>query len=154
MIELLKEKRRPVISHAITKGMNPHAPMKPSGIEWLGEVPEHWRVSRLKHATSKIIDCPHDTPIYSEEGEHLVIRTSDLDEGKLFTDQMNRVTESDYRHRIRREPLLKDDIVYSREGGRWGHAALVNENNRFCLGQRMMSFVQIQSLSHIFLCGI
>jgi type I restriction enzyme S subunit len=49
LIELLKEKRQAVISHAVTKGLNPHAPMKPSGIEWLGDVPKHWHVKRLKH---------------------------------------------------------------------------------------------------------
>ena len=48
-MELLKEKRQVVISHAVTQGINPHAPMKPSGIEWLGDVPEHWEVKRLKH---------------------------------------------------------------------------------------------------------
>ena len=42
LIELLKEKRQAVISHAVTKGLNPDAPMKNSGIEWLGEVPRHW----------------------------------------------------------------------------------------------------------------
>ena len=42
LIELLKEKRQAVISHAVTKGLNPNAPMKDSGIEWLGQVPEHW----------------------------------------------------------------------------------------------------------------
>ena len=44
LIELLKEKRQAVISHAVTKGLNPHVPMKDSGVEWLGEVPEHWAV--------------------------------------------------------------------------------------------------------------
>lgn len=48
LIALLKEKRQAVISHAVTKGLNPDAPMKDSGIEWLGEVPEHWEVKRLK----------------------------------------------------------------------------------------------------------
>ena len=48
LIELLKEKRQAVISHAVTKGLNPHAPMKPSGIEWLGDVPAHWDVDPLK----------------------------------------------------------------------------------------------------------
>jgi type I restriction enzyme S subunit len=48
LIELLKEKRQAVISHAVTKGLNPNAPMKPSGIEWLGDVPEHWSVVALK----------------------------------------------------------------------------------------------------------
>ena len=48
LIELLKEKRQAVISHAVTKGLNPHAPVKPSGIEWLGDVPEHWEIGSVK----------------------------------------------------------------------------------------------------------
>jgi len=48
LIELLQEKRQAVISHVVTKGLNPDAPMKDSGIEWLGEVPEHWQVIPLK----------------------------------------------------------------------------------------------------------
>ena len=48
LIELLQEKRQAVISHAVTKGLNPHAPMKDSGVEWLGEVPEHWEVRPVK----------------------------------------------------------------------------------------------------------
>jgi type I restriction enzyme S subunit len=47
LIELLKEKRQAVISHAVTKGLNPHVKMKPSGIDWLGDVPEHWEIARL-----------------------------------------------------------------------------------------------------------
>ena len=49
LIELLKEKRQAVISHAVTKGLNPNVPMKDSGVEWLGQVPEHWVVSRIKN---------------------------------------------------------------------------------------------------------
>ena len=49
LIQLLKEKRQAVISHAVTKGLNPDAPMKDSGVEWLGKVPEHWEVGRLKN---------------------------------------------------------------------------------------------------------
>lgn len=47
LIELLKEKRQAVISHAVTKGLDPNAPMKNSGVEWLGEVPAHWEVRKL-----------------------------------------------------------------------------------------------------------
>ena len=47
LIELLKEKRQAVISHAVTKGLNPNAPMKDSGVEWLGEVPAHWAVKKF-----------------------------------------------------------------------------------------------------------
>ncbi|MBN8185059.1 restriction endonuclease subunit S [Roseibium aggregatum] len=53
LIELLKEKRQAVISHAVTKGLNPDAPMKDSGIEWLGEVPVHWEVQKLKYFITK-----------------------------------------------------------------------------------------------------
>ena len=49
LIQLLKEKRQAVISHAVTKGLNPNAPMRDSGVEWLGEVPEHWEMVPLKH---------------------------------------------------------------------------------------------------------
>ncbi|MEY0244093.1 restriction endonuclease subunit S [Morganella morganii] len=49
LIELLKEKRQAVISHAVTKGLNPDVPMKDSGVEWLGEVPEHWELVPLKY---------------------------------------------------------------------------------------------------------
>jgi type I restriction enzyme S subunit len=49
LMELLKEKRQAVISNAVTKGLNPHAPMKHSGIEWMGEMPTGWVVKRLKH---------------------------------------------------------------------------------------------------------
>ena len=49
LIKLLKEKRQAVISHAVTKGLNPDAPMRDSGVEWLGEVPEHWEMVPLKY---------------------------------------------------------------------------------------------------------
>lgn len=52
LIALLEEKRQAVISHAVTKGLNPDAPMKDSGIEWLGEIPAHWEVINLKHLLS------------------------------------------------------------------------------------------------------
>ncbi|MEL0166942.1 MAG: restriction endonuclease subunit S [Pseudomonadaceae bacterium] len=48
LIELLKEKRQAVISHAVTKGLDPTVPMKDSGVEWLGEVPVHWEVTKFK----------------------------------------------------------------------------------------------------------
>ena len=63
LIELLTEKRQAVISHAVTKGLNPDAPMKDSGVEWLGEVPEHWDVSSLRW----FIDIASGKGLSSEE---------------------------------------------------------------------------------------
>jgi type I restriction enzyme, S subunit len=54
LIELLKEKRQAIISHAVTKGLNPHALMKPSGVDWLGDVPVHWVVEPLKYSITRI----------------------------------------------------------------------------------------------------
>lgn len=52
LIRLLKEKRQAVISHALTKGLNPDAPMKDSGVEWLGEVPEHWGAPKARYVAT------------------------------------------------------------------------------------------------------
>lgn len=54
LMELLKEKRQAVISHAVTKGLDPDAPMKESGIEWLGEVPGHWEALSLRRCTTSV----------------------------------------------------------------------------------------------------
>lgn len=54
LIELLKEKRQAVISHTVTKGLNPDAPMKDSGVEWLGEIPVHWQIKRVKHCIDPV----------------------------------------------------------------------------------------------------
>jgi type I restriction enzyme S subunit len=77
LIALLKEKRQAVISHAVTKGLDPTAPMKDSGVGWLGEVPAHWEVLPLKHAvrlrsgeaiTSDTINDAGDFPVFGGNG--------------------------------------------------------------------------------------
>mgnify|MGYP003652809489 CR=1 FL=1 len=76
LIELLKEKRQAVISHTVTKGLNPTAPMKDSGIEWLGEVPEHWKISRLRFL-SNIETGDADTVDAIEDGKYPFFVRSD-----------------------------------------------------------------------------
>jgi len=66
LMDLLKEKRQAVISHAVTKGINPDVPMKPSGVEWLGDVPEHWRVVQLGRVTISRCDGPFGSGLKSE----------------------------------------------------------------------------------------
>ena len=81
LIELLKEKRQAVISHAVTKGLNPDAPMKDSGVEWLGKVPAHWEVRQAKYIadiTRGAILRPVDAPEYFQEsGEWAYLNISD-----------------------------------------------------------------------------
>ncbi|HAY5094329.1 TPA: restriction endonuclease subunit S [Escherichia coli] len=77
LIELLKEKRQVVISHAVTKGLNPDVPMKDSGVKWLGEVPKHWHICKLKwfanlksgdFITSNSIEPEGNYPVYGGNG--------------------------------------------------------------------------------------
>jgi type I restriction enzyme S subunit len=150
LIEKLKERRSALISRTVTRGLppaasrgaglDPHPLLKPSGVEWLGEIPSHWSSSRLKYAASRIVDCPHETPQYMDDGEYTVIRTADLSSGKLDLSAAYHVEEEEYQKRIRREPLIAGDIVYGREGERWGFAATVPNSAGLCLGQRMMQF--------------
>ena len=79
LIELLKEKRQAVISHAVTKGLNPAVAMKDSGIEWLGEVPEHWQFPRLKQLIQ-----------YGSSISYGIVQPGDaLDEGVPFIQTTN-----------------------------------------------------------------
>lgn len=140
LIELLKEKRQAVISHAVTKGLSPDVPMKNSGVEWLGEIPEHWHVTRLKYECSNIVDCPHSTPNYTEEGEYPAIRTADILAGYLDLDNCRRVTKPVYDERNFRLSPKTGDIIYSREGERFGIGAPVPQGANVCLAQRVMLF--------------
>jgi len=54
LIELLQEKRQALITHAVTRGLNPSVPMKDSGVDWIGRIPAHWQVNRLKHLTPQV----------------------------------------------------------------------------------------------------
>jgi type I restriction enzyme S subunit len=77
LIELLKEKRQAVISHAVTKGLNSDVPMKDSGVEWLGKVPEHWEVKRIKHFGKVIGGFAFKSTDFTDEG-YPVIKISNV----------------------------------------------------------------------------
>lgn len=88
LIELLKEKRQAVISHAVTKGLNPDAPMKDSGVEWLGDVPDHWDVIFIKHlsrvkrgASPRPIDDPK---YFDDNGEYAWTRIADVSSAGMY----------------------------------------------------------------------
>jgi type I restriction enzyme, S subunit len=86
LIELLNEKRQVVISRAVTKGLSPHAPTKPSGIEWLGDVPNHWDVWKLAHAFTTIgsgTTPDTEAPEYYDGGDVPWVNTGDLNDDAL-----------------------------------------------------------------------
>ncbi|WP_421349607.1 restriction endonuclease subunit S [Aeromonas veronii] len=87
LIELLKEKRQAVISHAVTKGLNPNAPMKDSGVEWLGQVPEHWEALPIKYVSWFVGTggTPKDRDSFTDEKEINWFTPSDFN-GELALD--------------------------------------------------------------------
>jgi type I restriction enzyme S subunit len=87
LIELLKEKRQAVISQAVTKGLNPLAPMKPSGIEWLGDVPEHWVVGKLGHVFAASPCYGVLVPDFDPNGIPM-LRINDMTGGRIDRDQL------------------------------------------------------------------
>ena len=138
-IELLDEQKAILINRAVTRGLNPNAKLKPSGIEWIGEIPEHWSTSRLKHECSHIVDCPHATPIYDPDAEYPAIRTSDVSPGETHVEKAKRVGPKEFARWTERLLPRGGDILYSREGD-WGIAAPVPEDTTLCISQRMMIF--------------
>jgi type I restriction enzyme S subunit len=93
LIELLKEKRTALISHAVTKGLNRDVPMKDSGVEWLGEVPEHWENWKISHAFQKIGSgtTPSTNRYDYYDGDVPWINTSELREN-IITDTSVKIT--------------------------------------------------------------
>ena len=70
LIALLKEKRQAVISHAVTKGLNPHAPLKDSGIPWLGQIPAHWEVGPVKRYARVLPGYAFSSANFSQDSSH------------------------------------------------------------------------------------
>jgi len=82
-IELLKDQRTSLINHTVTKGLNPDVKMKDSGVEWIGEIPEHWEKKRIKYLGETLIGLSFKPDVIVEEGEGvLVLRASNIQNGE------------------------------------------------------------------------
>jgi type I restriction enzyme S subunit len=141
LMELLKEKRQAVISHAVTKGLNPKAALKPSGIEWLGDVPAHWEVTKIKRLASRI--SSGKTPlggseIYVDEGITFLRSQNIYDEG-LRLDDVVFITEAvDEAMSVSR--VKANDILLNITGASIGRSCVVpselpsaNVNQHVCV---------------------
>ncbi|RKR53931.1 type I restriction enzyme S subunit [Yokenella regensburgei] len=143
LIELLKEKRQAVISHAVTKGLNPDVPMKDSGVEWLGEVPEHWTVTRLGNHAIKI--GSGKTPrggseIYLDEGV-LFLRSQNIyDDGLRVGPSECVFIDIKTHNEMKGTHVLEGDILLNITGGSIGRSCIVpapfveaNVNQHVCI---------------------
>lgn len=143
LIERLKEKRTALISRTVTRGLppdaaraaglDPHPKLKPSGIDWLGDVPEHWEVRRLRYA-SIVLDCKHKTVPFVDDGVPLA-SIREVHGFSIDLSAAKQTTEEEYLEMIEggRAPQI-GDIIYSRNAT-VGDAALVDTQQRFCMGQ-------------------
>ena len=117
LIELLQEKRQAVISHAVTKGLNPDAPMKDSGVEWLGEVPKHWEVKRLKHITRQISVgiVVEPSKYYDDEGDVPALRSLNVRQGRIDAEDCVYIS-SESNELLGKSVLRSGDLVIVRTG--------------------------------------
>ena len=133
LIELLQEKRVALITHAVTKGLDPDIPMKDSGVDWLGAIPAHWEILALRRRW-QIIDCKHVTVPFVDQG----IPLASVRETQSFELNLSnaKCTTRDWYEMLvegKRSPQ-RGDLVYCRNVS-VGSAALVNTDERFAMGQ-------------------
>ena len=139
LIELLKEKRQAVISLAVTKGLNPDAPMKDSGIEWLNEIPAHWSVVSFKHLArgggKTFTDGDWiESPFITSDGVRL-LQTGNVGIGN-FKEQGYRYVSEDTFSKLQCTEVNPRDVLICRLDGPVGRACLAPD-----LGVRMITSV-------------
>ena len=134
LIELLKEKRQAVISHAVTKGLDPNVPMKDSGVEWLGEVPEHWGIWKFAHIAPIITCGVASTPTYVEEDVGMpFLSAQNIKNNKLSLHKFNYIPHSLHEQLTKyRKPEL-GDILVTRVGAGIGEACIVDIDLEFSI---------------------
>ena len=130
MIDLLNERKQIIINRAVTCGLNPNANMKDSGVEWIGEVPEHWEVRKLKYLlNASLMYGANESAESEDESYPRYIRITDIDEdGNLRPDTFRSLPPT------KAEPYLlkKGDLLFARSGATAGKTYLFNEDIKAC----------------------
>jgi len=132
LIQLLEEKRTALINQAVTKGLNSNAPMKDSGIPWIGEIPQHWEVKNLKRVCRKITDGEHISPNLSESGVPL-LSAKDIRDREIQYDVDKFISYEDAERFIRLCKPSKDDLLIVSRGATIGRVAVIDGDQFFCL---------------------
>ncbi len=133
VIEKLKAYKLSVITEAVTKGLNPNVPMKDSGVEWIGEIPKHWRLIKLKNIVG-ISDGTHDTPAYVDisKTSHPLVTSKCIVNGKIDPSLGNHISQDDYDEINKRSKVQLYDVIMPMIGT-VGNPALVIEEPNFAI---------------------
>jgi len=132
LLELYEEEKTAIINQAVTKGINPNVPLKDSGIEWLGEIPEHWYATSLKRLVeTKITDGPHETPTFLLEGVPFVSAEA-VKNGKIdFNYARGFISDEDDEKYSKKCKPKRNDIFIVKSGSTTGKIALVDFDANF-----------------------
>jgi type I restriction enzyme S subunit len=136
LIELLKEKRQAVISHAVTKGLNPKVPLKSSGIEWLDDVPQHWSIAAVRFRYTVQLGKMLDTEKIT--GKHLkpYLRVFDVQWGEINVEDLPQMDfDPSVRERFR---LTLGDLLINEGGSYPGRSAIWNGELEECYFQKAL----------------
>ena len=132
LIALLKEKRHALISHAVTKGLDPDVPMKDSGVAWLGEVPAHWEIGPLKRF-AEVIDCKHHTVEFLDEGLPIV-SIRELRDDRIDLSDAKRTSQAEWDFLREGRAPQAGDLIFCRNAS-VGAVGYVEAGQEFCMGQ-------------------
>lgn len=133
VIALLNEQKQAIIHRAVTRGLDPSVPLKPSGIPWLGQIPKHWEVTALRRYW-RVTDCKHLTVPFVDEGIPLA-SVVEVQKFSLDLSRCKRTKPEWYRLLIEgdRRPIW-GDLIYCRNAS-VGACALVETDGDFAMGQ-------------------
>lgn len=149
LITLLKEKRTTLINQTVTKGLNPDVQMKESGIEWIGQIPEHWKLSRLKFNISKKAQygANKEPEKNDEKLDVRYIRITDIDDNGFLKDSKVYLSKEDAKEFL----LNENDILFARSGT-VGKAYLHKNNlEKCCFAGYLIRYVPSKTLNSKFL---
>ena len=113
-IELLKEKRLALITHAVTKGLDPDVPMKDSGIVWIGEIPEHWDMKRLRHIAN-FKNSNVDKKSYDDQESVKLCNYTDVYYNEIITPDMDFMVATASESEIESFSLKKGDVIITKD---------------------------------------
>ena len=140
-IELLKEQKQIIINDAVTKGLNKNAKFKNSGVEWIGEVPQHWTITKLKYIGTSIIGLTYNpNNLCGKDEGVLILRSSNIQHGKLILNDNVYIKGYIPKKLFIRE---NDIVICSRNGSREliGKCALAKkEDEKYSFGAFMTVF--------------
>lgn len=137
LIKLLEERRSNFVSEAVTMGLANNRESVDTRNRYIPRILKHWRLMRLRHVVEQIVDTLHKTAPVVDDGEYLVVRTSNVKNGRLILDgarYTDRASWLEWNHRSEPRP---GDVLLTREAPA-GEACLVPADTWLCIGQRMV----------------